>query len=159
LNAETFPNHLRTLRLANGIRQIDAAKAAGVNVSTWCCWERGSKTPRLLRGQAIAEALNVPIAALFRDDLVLEVVLSPATVEEVRRDGREGARSAAQRLAAQLEPSIFELATRKPVDVRAGARPKPRRTRVEKLAGVEEANAMRKAALERRRQPAVAAVS
>ena len=25
MNGDAFPNHLRTLRLANGIRQIDAA--------------------------------------------------------------------------------------------------------------------------------------
>ncbi|MGD0713114.1 MAG: hypothetical protein ABSB24_02870 [Gaiellaceae bacterium] len=102
----------------------------------------------------------MPVASLFRgdDDVLAEVVLSSATLEEIRRDGREAARSAAERLAAQLEPRIYEMATRKPVDARAGARPKPRRTRAEKLSGYEQARVMRQAALERRRQPAVAAV-
>jgi DNA-binding XRE family transcriptional regulator len=156
LTADDFPNHLRTLRLTTGITQTAAAKAAGVCITSWISWERGTKRPRLERGAAIAQALNVPVASLFRDDLVVEVVVSRETVEEIRRDGREGARSVAQRLASRLEPSIYELATRKPVDVRAGARPKPRRTRVEKLAGVEQATAMRKAALDRRRESAVA---
>jgi hypothetical protein len=72
-------------------------------------------------------------------------------MEQVRWEGREASRSAAERIALRLEPLIWQEATRPPVDVSAGARPRPRRSRVQKLAGIEQANAMRRAAHERRR--------
>jgi hypothetical protein len=99
----------------------------------------------------IAQALNVPVAALFADDFVLaEVRVSDETMEQVRRDGREASKQAAERLASRLESLIWQEATRPPVDISAGARPRPRRSRVQKLAGIAEANRMR-AARERRR--------
>jgi hypothetical protein len=111
--------------------------------------------PRVVRGPSIAAALNVPVAALFRDDLVFEVVVSPETLEEIRLDGRAGARNAAERLAKRLEPSLYEFVTKPTRDLSAGAAAKPRKTRVERLQGVAQANAKRKAALERRRLEAL----
>jgi hypothetical protein len=115
-------------------------------------WERGTRTPRLWRGQEIARALAVPVASLFTDEVVpAEVRVSDATIEQVRREGREASRSVAERIASRLEPIIWQAATRPPVDVSPGARPRRRASRVEKLAGIEQANRMRAAALRPRR--------
>jgi hypothetical protein len=92
------------------------------------------------------------VAALFADEVVLaEVRVSDATIEQVRREGRPACREAAERLASRLEPLIWQETTRPPVDISAGARPRPRRSRVQRLAGIEQANAMRRAARERHR--------
>jgi len=153
----TLGNRIRTLRITNGLTIETAARTTGVCISSWRAWEAGTKQPRLIRGLAIASALNVPVAALFRDGVVADVVVSADTVQRIRAEGRAACEEVARRLASQLEPAIYEMATRKPRDISAGSRARPRRTRVEKLAGVEQANAMRRAALERRRQPVVAA--
>jgi hypothetical protein len=90
---------------------------------------------------------------LFTDEVVLaEVRVSDETIKRVRREGREACKEAAERLASRLEPLIWQEATRKPVDISAGARPRPRRSREEVLAGVAEANRMR-AARETGRRP------
>jgi transcriptional regulator with XRE-family HTH domain len=152
MTAEALATRIRTLRLQTGISQTTAANTAGVHVTSWRNWESGSKRPRLERGDEIAQALNVPVAALFADEVVLaEVRVSEETIEKVRREGRDASKQAAERLALRLEPLIWLEATRKPVDVSAGARPRPRRSRAEVLAGIEQANAMRRAARERRR--------
>jgi hypothetical protein len=83
----------------------------------------GSKRPFLERGATIAQALNVPAAALFTDEVVLaEVRLSDETLREIKREGRPACRQAGERLAALLEPLIWQEATRKPVDISPGAR-------------------------------------
>jgi transcriptional regulator with XRE-family HTH domain len=125
------------------------ARNAGVSVTSWRNWEAGRKAPRLVRGQAIASALGVPMAALFRSNVVAEVVVSDETVQRIRSEGRGACADVAKRLAAQLEPAIYEAATRKPADLRAGVRAKPRRSRAQVLAGVRQATEMR-AAKERR---------
>jgi hypothetical protein len=72
----------------------------------------------------IAQALNVPVAALFADDFVLaEVRVSDETMEQVRRDGREASKQAAERLASRLESLIWQEATRPPVAPRTEAFP------------------------------------
>ena len=40
---------LRAIRLACGLTQADVAKALGVDQSLWSKWERGQRTPDLLR--------------------------------------------------------------------------------------------------------------
>ena len=77
--------------------------------------------------------------------------LSDETIEQVRREGRQACTEAAERIAVRLEPLIWQEATRKPVDISLGARPKRRRTRAEVLAGIAEANRMRTAARRPRR--------
>lgn len=77
--------------------------------------------------------------------------VSDETIEQVRREGRKASLSAAERIASRLEPLIWREATRPPVDVSVGARPRRRRSRAEVLAGIAEANKMRAAALRRRR--------
>jgi hypothetical protein len=73
----------------------------------------------------IASALAVPTGALFTDEVVVaEVRLSYETLQQIKREGREASRQAAERLASRLEPLIWQEATRPPVDVSAGARPK-----------------------------------
>jgi hypothetical protein len=92
------------------------------------------------------------VASLPTDEVVLaEVRVSDATIEQVRREGRPACREAAERLASRLEPLIWQEATRKPVDISPGARPKRRRTRAEVLAGIAEANRMRAEARRPRR--------
>ena len=63
MTAEPLATRIRTLRLQQHIPQTTAAETAGVHVTTWRAWESGSKRPRLERGAAIAQALNVPVAA------------------------------------------------------------------------------------------------
>jgi transcriptional regulator with XRE-family HTH domain len=131
----TFRERLRALRIAQGITLVAASRQAGVASRSWSRWEAGSTTPKLWRCGAIARALNVPVAALFTDELVVaEIVVSAETVARIRKEGRSAAAETAQRLAQQLEPAIYDAATRKPVDTRAGARAKPRKTRAERLA-------------------------
>ena len=89
---------------------------------------------------------------MFTDEVVLaEVRVSKETIEQVRREGRDASKEAAERLASRLEPLIWQEATLPPVDVSPGARPKRRRTRTEVLAGVAEANRMRAEARRPRR--------
>lgn len=93
-----------------------------------------------------ASALGIPVAALLCDDLVLaEVRVSDETLAAVKRGGMPAAEAAAQRLAASLAPLLYAEATRKPVDLSPGARPKRRRTRAEVLEGIAAANAARAA--------------
>ena len=62
-----------------------------------------SKRPFLQRGATIAQALNVPVAALFTDEVVLaEVRLSDETLQEIKRQGREASGEAAERLSSRL---------------------------------------------------------
>jgi hypothetical protein len=84
------------------------------------------------------------VASLFTDEVALaEVRVSGATIEQVRRDGHKVSRSAAERIASRLEPLIWQEATRPPVDLSPGARPRRRRSRIEGLAGIAEAKRMR----------------
>lgn len=133
--AAAFTNRIRQTRLTQGLTIKTVAASAGVVPQTVGNWESGRTTPKLWRAGDIAQALGVPVAALFTDELVVaEVVVSAETVAAIRREGRSAAKAAADRLAAQLEPAIYEAATRKPADTRAGARAKPRRSRAEVLA-------------------------
>lgn len=139
----TFGQRIRTIRLGQGLSADKAANAAGCHAQTYRNWEAGRTKPDLTRAGAIARALNVPVAALFTDELVIaEVIVSADTVARIRKEGRTAAADAARRLAAQLEPAIYDAATRKPADTRPGARARPRRTRAERLA---ELNARTKA--------------
>ena len=126
--------------LAEGGRRRGGSKTGGPSRS------EGTKRPRLERGAKIAQALNVPVAALFAEAVVLaEIRLSDETIQRVRREGQQACEEAAERIASRLEPLIWQEATRKPVNVSPGARPKRRRTRAEVLAGIAEANRMRAA--------------
>lgn len=134
----TFGKRIRKLRLAQGLSVAKTAPVIGVSGQTLNRWEAGRTKPDLTRAGAIARALNVPVAALFTDELVIaEVVVSADTVARIRKEGRTAAAEAASRLAAQLEPAIYAAATRKPADTRPGARAKPRRTRAETLADLK----------------------
>ena len=139
---------IRRLRLTAGLTIAVAARAAGVSETSWYAWERGSKTPRLWRARAIASALNVPVCALTVGEesvAVADVVLSPAARDRVRREGRPAVDEIANRLAGQLAGVIEAAAARGSVDVSPGARPRPRRSREEVLAGIGQAARMRQA--------------
>jgi len=130
----TFRERIRQLRIAQGITLDAAARQAGVVGRSWSRWEAGDTKPALERAGAIARALNVPVASLFTDELVVaEIIVSKETIERIRAEGRTAAGDVAARLAAALEPAIWDAATRKPPDTRPGARAKPRRTRAERL--------------------------
>ena len=94
----------------------------------------------------IAQALGVPVAALFLEEgwqAVTDVNLTPDAVARVRRDGAAEARRLADLVAAQL-PALILAACRRPSKAPPrGTRAKPRRSRAEVLAGIAEANRMR----------------
>lgn len=148
----TLGLRLRRLRLTQGITTEAAARASGVAGQTWTRWERGHAAYRPWRAPKIAAALGIPVAQLFTDACVLaEITVSDDTLARVRNEGRQVSEAAASRIAGQLEPLIFEAATRAPVDLRPGARAaKRRRTRAEKLAGIRAAGKARAAAEARR---------
>ena len=135
----TFPERIRAIRLAQGLTIKAAAQATGVATNTFSGWEAGLHTPKLWRAGDIAKALNVPVAALFTDELVIaDVVVSQQTISAIRTGGREECERVAERLVAQLEPLLWAAVTAKP--------PRPRRRkRVEKLAGIRAAQAAAKA--------------
>ena len=143
----TFGERIRKLRLTQGISVVKTAAVVGCHAETLRNWEAGRTKPDLTRAGAIARALNVPVAALFTDELVVaEIVVSAETVARIRKDGREACGDVARRLAEQLEPAIWQVVTRPAADTRPGARAKPRRTRAERLA---ELNARSKSAAKR----------
>lgn len=149
----TLAHRLRALRITAGLTQAQAAKAATVHGTTWRNWEQGRRTPQFTRAPEMAQALGVPLAALFAPDgfkAVADVVLSPDSVSRIRAGGAPVARELALSLAAQLEPLILQAATRQEPDVSPGARAKRRRSRLEVLAGVAAANLAIAQAKERR---------
>lgn len=140
----TLGRRLRHLRVQQGLTLDQAAKGANVHTNTWRTWEQGRNSYRPQRSPLIAAALGVPVAQLFTDANVLaEIVVSEATLKDVRNLGRSHSEAAAERIARQLEPLIYEAATRPAVDTAPGARAKRRRTRAEVLAGIKRANAAR----------------
>ena len=72
---------------------------------------------------------------------VAEVWLSAETIRDIRHGGRAAALEAAERIARQLEPLIWQSRTgRLPRAQDTPARAKPRRSRAEVLAGVKAAS-------------------
>jgi transcriptional regulator with XRE-family HTH domain len=121
---------LRRIRTQQGLTQDTVSKACQVHTNTVRVWEQGRVAYHPWRAPQIAAALGVPIAQLFVDEPVLaEIRLSEATLQAVRDQGRGASEAAAGRIAAQLEPLIFQAATRPKPDGRA----QRRRTRPEKL--------------------------
>lgn len=103
-------------------------------------YELGTRVPRWWAFPELAAALGVPVAQLLTDDLVLaEIRVSSETLERVKREGAPAAQKAAERIATGLTALLIAEATRPPVDVSPGARPKRRRSREEVLAGIAAA--------------------
>ena len=103
--------------------------------------------PASSRMASIAQALGVPLAALYAPDgfvAVTDVQLTPEAVAAVRRLGAVEAERLAQLIAAQL-PSLILATCRTTTRPSGTARGKPRRTRAEVLAGIQQANQMRAA--------------
>lgn len=147
-----FGRRLRENRLRAGLTYEQTARAAGTHHSTLLRYELGEGVPRPARLARIASALGVPVAQLVTDELILaEVRVSPETLDRVRSLGRPAAEEVARRIAANLEALLLAEATRPPVDLSKGARPKRRRTRAEVLRGVTEAKRSREAIRERER--------
>lgn len=148
---QTLGARLRRLRIQQGVTTKKAAKSAGVALTSWTLWERGDRAYQPWRAPAIASALGVPVAQLFTDEVVLaEVRVSDVTLQKCRDSGRSAAQDAASRIAGQLEPLIWQEATRAVADVRPGARAaRKRATRAEKLAGIRAADRARAAAAAR----------
>ena len=120
----------------------------GVVVNTWVSWERGTRTPRLWRVPEISAALGVPLGAVLvengRATCVAEVWMGAETIRDIRRGGRPGALEAAERIARQLEPLLWQAPTgRLPRAQDTPARARPRRSRLEVLAGVKAASEAR----------------
>ena len=140
-----LPARIRTLRTQAGITIRNAATSANVSASAWKRWEAGTSTPLLDKAQRIANALGVPVLALFEANVVAEVVLSEAAVQAVRREGAPAAERYAQQVAASLAPLILATATPRRSPSGTTRRAKPRRSRAEVLAGIAQANAAREA--------------
>ena len=147
----TLGQRLRRLRIQAGLTQNKVAPNAACSIQSLRGWERGDHAFLPWKAPLIASALGVPIAQLFTDELVLaEVRVSDETLERVRKDGRIVAGEAAERIAGQLEPLIWQAATRPPVDVSPGSRAaKKRMDRREILAGVKRAEKAKRAARRR----------
>lgn len=144
---------LRARRLQAGLTAKTAAKATGVTLSTLRRWELGHGIPRPHRLWKHAQTLGCPVASLLTDELILaEVRVSPETLERVKREGQPAAREAAERIARGLEVLLLAEAGRPPLDLSPGARPKRRRSRLEVLAGIAEAQRMTKAREARARE-------
>jgi len=127
---QALGERLKRLRTQQGLTQATAANQAKCVTNSWRRWEQGRSAYQPWRVAAIASALGVPIAQLFVDEPVLaEIRVSEATLELVRNEGRAASEAAAARIASQLEPLIFQAATRPKTD----SRPQRRRTRAEKL--------------------------
>ena len=94
----------------------------------------------------MAQALGLPVAQLFTDELVLaELRISEETLERVREHGARAAQEVVEGFVPALVARLLAEATRTPVSLEPGARPKQRRTRAQVLAGTAQANAMRAA--------------
>jgi len=90
--------------------------------------------------------LAVPVHSCFTDELVAtEIRVSDETLERVKRQGRAAAREAAERIAENLEAVLLAEASKPPVDLAPGVRPKRRRSREEVLVGIVGAKASREA--------------
>jgi DNA-binding XRE family transcriptional regulator len=135
-----FGARLRAHRLSQGLSAEKAAHGIGCHAQTLRNWERGHTKPPLTWAGSIARALSIPVDALFTDDVVLSVVVSSATLERCRTEGRTAAADAAQRLAAMLEPQIYAAATKPARGLEPGARAKPRQSRAERLASLKAAH-------------------
>ncbi len=146
-----FALRLRAARMRAGITQDAAGKAAGVTGQAWKRWELGHRTPKLWRVPGIAAALGCPIASLLVDEpvgaCVAEVWISAQTIRDVRSGGRAASLDAAERIARQLEPLIWQASTgRLPREQDTPARSRPRRSRLQMLAAGKQATAARTAA-------------
>jgi transcriptional regulator with XRE-family HTH domain len=63
-----FPQRLREVRAAAGLKQTDVADRLGVSSVTVSRWERGAMTPPLSRVHEIADALGVAVGELVTGD-------------------------------------------------------------------------------------------
>lgn len=137
----TLGLRLRRQRLTAGLSTAAAARNANVSLQTWTRWEQGRNCYRPWRAPVIAAALGIPTQQLFTDACVLaEFTLREETLERVRNEGPQAIEDAVAAITGQLETLILEASTRRPVDVRPGARAKRRRSRAEVLAGVRAAD-------------------
>jgi hypothetical protein len=90
----------------------------------------------------MARALQAPVACLLTDEFVLsEIRVSDETLGMVKRDGWPAANAAAERLSGNVAALLMAEASRPPVDLSPGARPKRRRSREEILVGIAGAKA------------------
>jgi transcriptional regulator with XRE-family HTH domain len=135
---------IRAARLQAGLTVKTAAKITGVSTTTWTNWERCIKRPASPRMGAIARALGVPVCSFYVDEgylPVTEVVLTPGSVERLRREGRPAAEELARLVASQLAPAI--LAAASPPRSRPARAVRRRRSREEILRGIEAAKQAR----------------
>jgi transcriptional regulator with XRE-family HTH domain len=138
--AIAFGKRLRKARLTYQLGREYVAQAAGIPLRSLIRYELGSQTPPPARISALASAIGCPAASFLVDDVVLaELRVSPETLERVRSEGQPAADEVAARIAATLAPLLLAEATRPPVDLRPGARPRKRRDRAQVLAGVARA--------------------
>jgi transcriptional regulator with XRE-family HTH domain len=152
LDRTSFSAHLRDLRTARGISQEVAARAAGVNPSTWWRWENGAM-PELAKATAIARALAIPTLLLSEPNngriAVADLTINEETLERIRKGGTPELERVAASLAEQITARIATLAAAplpQPPRRIARARPVAHSAR-SRLAARRRAQAARESAL------------
>jgi transcriptional regulator with XRE-family HTH domain len=117
MSPEDFGAHLRQLREGKGLSQAVAARAAGIHMHTWHRWENGG-IPQITRAQAIANALQIPLAELLAPNPerihVAELSISPQALAQVKRKGHPEARRLAEALTDTLAAKVEALAASPP---------------------------------------------
>ncbi len=98
---------IRELRQTAGISQASAARHAGVSKWSWQRYETADRAPTIHRLDAIARALDCPIAAIYDPTVVAEVRLSDAARARLAVDPQ----ALAADLAARLLPTLLATTT------------------------------------------------
>lgn len=116
--------NIRQHRLEAGITQRAAARHAGVSEHTWRRYEDGATTPRSWRLPNIANALDIPLGALFNPNITAEIHLSPQTAKAIDAGGQQALDDAIARLAEALRAPLRQAAIRamqRPAELRPKA--------------------------------------
>ncbi len=65
IEPESLREWLRRSRCLAGLKQKEAARAAGVGESTWALWEAGTRYPQDRHARGIASALGMDCDAVY----------------------------------------------------------------------------------------------
>jgi transcriptional regulator with XRE-family HTH domain len=138
IEREQLGARIRRIRVERGFSQARAAGYAGIHPKTWGRWESGQTTPRLTDIGRVTTAIGVPAAALTAPEgykALIDVILSPQTLERLRREGDPAIDEVTAVVASQLRAAIAGAVDAPPqTPVRArGTRHSPARSRVEVL--------------------------
>ncbi len=114
MTREEIGARIRELRLAAGISQEQAARHAGVHLSTWARYERAERLPSIDHLTQVARALDRPAGALLDPHVIAELRLDPTTLADLRARGPQAVDQYADRLAQALRPALHLATTDTP---------------------------------------------